>query len=280
MLELQNVSFRYPNKMLAVQDVSLTITEGEFVAVAGRNGSGKTTLTKLMMSLLKPAAGTVVFKGENTKRYTPADMARHVGYVFQNADRQIFRDTVAEELAYGPEQLGFTPAKIKETVEQALQVTGLAALAGAYPKALTKGQKQKVAIASALAMEPGVLILDEPTSGQDIQASRSLMELLAGLNAAGRTVILVTHNMEILAEYANRAVIMDQGTKAYDGTVRELFGQSRDVAAWGLREPATTVISRSLAAYGISLTGDPEELAREIYQAMGGAAYEKTGTAY
>ena len=272
MLEFKAVDFRYSGQNLAVQSLSLTIGAGEFIAVAGRNGSGKTTLTKLIMALLKPSAGTILFDGKETRKFSPADMARRVGYVFQNPDRQMFRDTVAEEVAYGPQQLGFSPDRLQAAVAQALEATGLTASAGAYPRALTKGQRQLVAIASALAMEPEMLILDEPTSGQDSQSADKLMKLLAGLHAGGRTIILVTHNMELLARYAKRAIIMDQGRKAFDGPVAELFGQSRDVAAWGLREPSTTLISRELAPYGVALTSCPDTLARDIGRLAGGGA--------
>lgn len=273
MLKFTDVSFQYPNKTIAVKSVSLDIAAGELVAIAGRNGSGKTTLTKLGMSLLKPSSGTITFRGQDTRHYTPADMARHVGYVFQNPDRQIFRDTVAAEVSYGPRQLGFADVKVQETVAKALAVTGLEELAGAYPRALSKGLRQRVAIASALAMEPEILILDEPTSGQDIQASHTLMELLSGLNGSGCTIILVTHNMELLARYCKRAVIMDQGSKVFDGSVRELFGQSRDIDAWGLREPSAALISRSLCQYGVAVTTCTGELAREIDQLLGGGAH-------
>jgi energy-coupling factor transport system ATP-binding protein len=272
-LELNKVTFRYKDGCVAVQDTSLTIEQGNFIAIAGRNGSGKTTLTKLIMSLLKPTAGVIQFRGQDTRNCTPADMARSIGYVFQNPDRQIFRDTVAAEVAYGPEQLGFSPDKIKENVEKALQTVGLEQLATAYPKGITKSQKQKVAIASALAMDPHVLILDEPTSGQDAQASKNLMELLKTLNAAGVTIILVTHNMELLARYAQRVVIMDKGTKAFDGPTCELFGRQRDVASWGLREPATTVISRRLGEYGVEVTTAPGELAASLSVLLGGKVH-------
>lgn len=273
MLKFTDVSFQYQNKTMAVKSVSLDIASGEFVAIAGRNGSGKTTLTKLCMSLLKPCSGSITFRGQDTSRYTPADMARYIGYVFQNPDRQIFRDTVAEEVSFGPQQLAFSDIKIRETVERALAVTGLEGLASAYPRALSKGLRQRVAIASALAMEPEIIILDEPTSGQDSQASHILMELLSNLNASGTTIILVTHNMELLANYCKRVIIMDKGIKAFDGSVGELFGQSRNVAAWGLREPAAALISRNLTQHGVGVSTCAKELAQDIYQLLGGALH-------
>lgn len=273
MLKFTDVSFRYSNQTLAVKSVSFDIAAGEFIAVAGRNGSGKTTLTKLMMALLKPCSGTITFHGQDTKKYSPADMARSVGYVFQNPDRQMFRDTVAMEVAYGPQQLGFPAEQLQQAVASALAVTGLEEFSNAYPRTLTKGQRQRVAIASALAMEPEILILDEPTSGQDSHSSHDLMELLTGLNAAGRTIILVTHNMDLLAQYAKRAIIMDQGVKAFDGSVSELFGQSRNIAAWGLREPAATLVSRSLTQYGVAVTSSAGALAQDVFRVMGGAKH-------
>lgn len=279
MLEFSNVSFRYPGGVPALKEVSLTIRPGEFVAIAGRNGSGKTTLTKLMISLLKPSSGSICLNGNATAKLLPADLAPHIGYVFQNPDRQIFRDTVEAEVAYGPQQLGFAPERIKAAVAQALETVGLTDLAKAYPRSLSKGQKQKVTIASALAMQPEILILDEPTSGQDARAGKQLMELLKKMHAQGKTIIMVTHNMELLAGYAQRAIIMDQGQKAFDGTITELFAEPREVKKWGLREPSAAVISRGLADYNVPVTSDVQKLAAEIAKRMGRHTHAKACTA-
>lgn len=268
MLEFSQVSFCYPGGLTALKDVSLTIRPGEFVAIAGRNGSGKTTLTKLMIALLKPSSGNISLNGQATAKQLPADLAPHIGYVFQNPDRQIFRDTVEAEVAYGPQQLGFESERIKTAVADALATVGLTDLAKAYPRALSKGQKQKVTIASALAMQPEILILDEPTSGQDARAGKQLMELLKKMHRQGKTIIMVTHNMELLAGYAQRAIIMEQGEKVFDGTVTELFAEPRDVKKWGLREPAAAVISRGLADYNVPVTSDVQKLAAEIGKRM------------
>lgn len=252
MLELRNVSFSYKIGQLAVNDVSLVVKEGEFLAIAGRNGSGKTTLTRLVMSLIRPTGGRILLDEADTTKCGTAEIARHIGYVFQNPDRQIFRDTVAEEIAYGPEQLGYTNDKIREIVSQAMANTGLTDLADAYPRTLSKGQKQRVAIASALAMEPKMLILDEPTSGQDCREKLRLMELLAGLNAKGIAIILVTHDMEIMMKYSRRVVVMAAGAKVFDGDTRELFVGGQ-LTQWGLREPSIVKIANGLKARNISL---------------------------
>ncbi|MBP2640910.1 MAG: ecfA2 3 [Firmicutes bacterium] len=264
MLEMTGVSYHYQPGKPAVDNVSLCIRAGEFAAIAGRNGSGKTTLTRLVMSLIKPANGQIVLNGVNTSSQSPGDIARHVGYVFQNPDSQIFRDTVASEVAYGPEQLGFSAPEIASSVAEALEKTGLTALADVYPRSLSRGQKQRVTIASALAMKPDILILDEPTSGQDAKEKESLLRILTELNEQGKTIILVTHDMDILARYAKRVVVMASGAKVFDGPVAELFAQGNDIRKWGLRAPAIMNISRKLSKYGVFPVLTATELSQQI----------------
>ena len=270
MLELRGVTFAYDrNQPPAVADVSLTIRRGEFIASAGRNGSGKTTITKLIMSLLKPTQGKVLLNDKDTKPDTPADMAHHIGYVFQNPDRQIFRDTVRQEIAYGPEMLGFSPAKLQEVTDKAMELTGVMSIADRYPRTLTRSQKQRVAIASALAMEPDYLILDEPTSGQDVDTHERFMTLLKEFHTAGKTIILVTHDMDSLVRYAERVVVMDKGVKVFDGAVLDCFSDQQRLHQAGLREPAAVSISSGLAEQGITLTTDVASLAEQILAKRG-----------
>lgn len=265
MLELRDVSFAYnKNQPPAVDGATLSIRRGEFVAIAGRNGSGKTTLTKLLMNLLKPTTGKVLLDDKDTKTVTPAAMARHIGYVFQNPDRQMFRDTVKDEIAYGPEMLGFSPEAVTEATDEAMEMAGVTELAGFYPRTLPKSQKQKVAIASALAMRPDFLILDEPTSGQDAVARESFMHLLSDFHRAGKSIILVTHDMDLLARFAERVIIMDQGNKVFDGPVGECFSDRRMLHAAGLREPSAVSVSCGLASKGITMTADVKKLAEQI----------------
>lgn len=271
MLEFEGVSYCYKPGSYAVREVSLKVAAGEFVAVVGRNGSGKTTLTRLVMALLKPAAGRILLDGRDTAGRNTAEMARQVGYVFQNPDRQIFRDTVAAETAYGPEQLSFSAEDAAAAVAEALAATGLAGLADVYPRSLSKGQKQRLAVASALALKPRLLILDEPTSGQDAREKLALMDLLTGLNRQGVAILLVSHDMELVARYARRAVVLAEGRKVFDGGVRELFAGG-ELAGWGLREPAAAKISRRLAGLGVAPAILPEELISAI-GAAGGEGY-------
>jgi len=269
MLELRNVNFAYKNQPHVIHDVSLTVNPGDFLAIVGRNGSGKTTLTRLIMSLIKPISGDILFEGNIIPHCTPAKMARHIGYVFQNPDRQIFHDTVAEEASYGPEQLGYSPEQTKTYVTEALAATGLSQLANAYPLSLSKGQKQRLTIASALAMQPTMLILDEPTSGQDARQRDQLLQLLLKLNQQGTTILLVTHDMDLLAACAQRAIVMAKGHKAFDGTITELFQDTLQLNNWGLTEPTSLKISRELAAFGLKQTASINELSHDLAGILG-----------
>lgn len=278
MLELKNVHFGYKSQLSVISNVSLNINPGEFLAVVGRNGSGKTTLTRLIMALKKPTSGEIFFDGQSTKKSSPADMARHIGYVFQNSDRQFFRDTVAQEVAYGPEQLGYSATQITDFAKEALSATGLSHLADAYPQALSKGQKQRLAIASALAMRPKLLILDEPTSGQDAQEQQQLMRLLVQLNNDGMAILLITHDMDLVAAYPQRAIVMDNGTKAFDGKISALFASASQLANWGLTEPAALTISREIVSLGISQTSSVEELSHHLIKLIGRTTHADIGT--
>ncbi len=267
MLELRQVSFAYP-QFTAVRDISLTVEPGEFTAIVGKNGSGKTTLTRLMMSLLKPSHGQILLNGQDTKKLLPADLATTIGYVFQNPDRQILRDTVEQEIAYGPQQLGFSPDRQQKNVQMAMEVCGLAELAQAYPRSLSKGCKQRLAIASVLALEPQMLILDEPTSGQDATDKDKMMKLLADLNNQGLTIILVTHDMEILMQYAQRVIVLNAGNMVFDGTPNDLFMDNNPIAAWGLQVPTILHLSQKLAKYGIPATNSADRLCQSLLGPM------------
>ena len=279
MLEIKEVSFSYPGQSPALNKVSVSIAPGEFIGLAGRNGSGKTTLTRLMVGLTKPADGQVLLDGKPAQDCGPAVMARSVGYVFQNPDRQIFRDTVATEVAYGPEQMDWNETERQAAVADALSMTGLTELADAYPRGLARSFRQKVAIASALALRPRLLILDEPTSGQDEEEKQQLMQLLGDLNRRGLGVILVTHDMELLLEHTRRTIVLHHGEKVFDGPTIGLFADpSRDVGVWGLRVPDAAAVAGKLTKIKISVRS-MEELAVGIQKHRGGKPDEEPGAA-
>ena len=278
MLDIQQVSFAYPGHAPALKDVSLTVAAGDFIGLAGRNGSGKTTLTRIMVDLAKPVSGQVLLDGKNTIQCGPAVMARAIGYVFQNPDRQIFRDTVAQEVAFGPEQMDWSDNERMQAVADALRMTGLESVAAAYPRGLTRSFRQRIAIASALALKPRLLILDEPTSGQDAEEKAQLMSLLDELNQRGIGIILVTHDMELLLAHTRRAVVLHQGEKVFDGQTEELFADdaAAKVAEWGLRVPDAAAVAGKLEK-PLGAVRTVEELADRIEGRLRGDEREKTG---
>ena len=278
MLDIQQVSFAYPGHAPALKEVSLTVAAGDFIGLAGRNGSGKTTLTRIMVGLAKPVFGQVLLDGKNTIQCGPAVMARAIGYVFQNPDRQIFRDTVAQEVAFGPEQMDWSDNERMQAVADALRMTGLESVAAAYPRGLTRSFRQRIAIASALALKPRLLILDEPTSGQDAEEKAQLMSLLDELNQRGIGIILVTHDMELLLAHTRRAVVLHQGEKVFDGQTEELFADdaAAKVAEWGLRVPDAAAVAGKLEK-PLGAVRTVEELADRIEGRLRGDEREKPG---
>jgi energy-coupling factor transport system ATP-binding protein len=236
-IEVEGLTHRYPNGVVALEGVDLTVRRGEFLAVLGQNGSGKTTLVKHFNGLLKPTEGTVLAGGEKTTEQGLRRLGQTVGYVFQNPDHQIFSDTVFDEVAFGPKIREMEESEIEERVEEALAAVSLEGRGDEDPFGLTKGERQRVAVASVLAVRPEVLILDEPTTGLDYAEQRSMMDLVKSLNETGSTIIAVTHTMWVVAEYAHRAVVVRDGRVALQGTVREVFAEEDELRDASLRSP-------------------------------------------
>jgi energy-coupling factor transport system ATP-binding protein len=236
-IEAVDLRFAYASGVEALRGVSLTIRQGEFVGVIGQNGSGKTTLVKHFNGLLKPSAGTLRLLGIDTRTKGVAELARHAGYVFQNPDHQIFCNTVREEITFGPRNIGMAAAEIEASLAHVIELLNLSGLEDRHPFRLSRGERQRLAIASLLAMRPRVLILDEPTGGQDRQQVNRLLATLRTLNAEGHTLILVTHDMELLAECASRTLVMFQGTLLLDGTPREVFKEAEVLKRTALAAP-------------------------------------------
>src|SRR5215216_6218165 len=236
-IQVEGLTYRYPNGVVALEGVDLTVRKGEFLAVLGQNGSGKTTLVKHFNGLLKPTEGSVRVGGEETKEQGLRRLGQTVGYVFQNPDHQIFSDTVFDEVALGPKIRGMEEDETKEQVEEALVAVSLGGRGNEDPFGLTKGERQRVAVASVLAVRPEVLILDEPTTGLDFAEQRSMMDLVKNLNEAGSTIIAVTHTMWVVAEYAHRVAVVRDGKVAMQGTVRDVFAEEDELREASLRPP-------------------------------------------
>ncbi len=206
-VEVKSLYHTYPSGIEAISGIDITINAQEFVAIIGQNGSGKTTFAKHLNGLLKPTAGKVFIKGMDTAKKRVSELARHVGYVFQNPDHQICCDTVETEVAFGPRNLHLEKEDIERRVQGALQAVDLLEYRTVNPKQLSKGQRQRVAFASILAMEPSVLIIDEPTTGQDYRDGIAMLDLVKRLNQEGHTVLFITHDMQLVAKYAKRVVV-------------------------------------------------------------------------
>ena len=250
--ELENVVFAYETDRgpkRAVDEVSLTIRTGEVVALVGHNGSGKTTLAKHLNGLHAPDAGHVRYDGREVTDYSMSAIGRDVGYVFQNPDHQLFADTVREEVEFGPQNFGISGEALNQRVSQALETVELTELADADPFALSRGQRQRVALAGILATDPAVIVFDEPTTGLDATQRDRFMRLVADLNrTAGLTVVAITHSMETVARYAPRTVVLEDGQVAYDGSTRRLFADRDRLDAHALQPPHVVDASNRLAA--------------------------------
>ncbi|MEF8858124.1 MAG: energy-coupling factor transporter ATPase [Halolamina sp.] len=241
LFELAGVEFAYGTDrgpVKAVDDVDLTVREGEVVALVGHNGSGKTTLAKQFNGLHEADAGEVTYKGRPVPEYSMGEIGREVGYVFQNPDHQIFAETVREEVAFGPKNFGLEGEELERRVERALETVELDGLEEADPFSFSKGQRQRVALAGILATDPEVIVFDEPTTGLDATQQRRFMDLVAELNREeGVTVVMVTHDMATVARYAPRTVVMRDGAVADDLPTRELFGDEDALAEYDLVAP-------------------------------------------
>jgi energy-coupling factor transport system ATP-binding protein len=242
----QGVTFAYPNGVQALKDIHLSITRGEYVAFVGQNGSGKTTLVKHFNGLLKPTQGAVRVFGEETKDKKVSTLSRRVGYVFQNPDDMLFCSSVAEEVAYGPTMLGFKPDEVQARVENILQELGLETQREIHPFALSLGDRQRLAVACVLSLDPEVFAFDEPTTGQDYFGGMSIMALIDQLHDRGKTIVIVTHDMPLVAEHAQRVVVMNQGQIALDGTPAEVFRQTDTLRQLSLRSPQVTLLAQRL----------------------------------
>jgi len=225
-IEIDRLWHAYPDGPTALKNVSLRICQGEFVAVMGRNASGKTTLVKHINGLLKPTKGKAVVTGIDTRRATIAQMSRKVGFIFQNPNDHIFADTVEEEIAFILKNRGFDGGEIAARVDEMLEMFALKEFRRQYPRSLSGGERQRVALASVLVAGPEILILDEPTRGMEYRLKSELMRFLNGYREKGNTVVLVTHDVETVAEYADRVILLSEGRIVVDGNKRDVLSRA------------------------------------------------------
>jgi energy-coupling factor transport system ATP-binding protein len=236
-----------------LSDVSLTIGAGEFIALIGQNGSGKTTLAKHLNGLLHPTRGVVRLRGADIRELPLNRVAADVGYVFQNPDHQIFAAAVWDEVAFGLRNFGVPAAELESRVRRALDEVGLNGLDREDPFLLGKGQRQRLAVASLLVLEPAVLILDEPTTGLDFKEQQRMMNLLRRLNDGGRTLVVITHSPWVVAEYAERGILMQGGRIRFDGPLRDLFAKEDLLTECRFRLPDVTRLGLACGVTALSV---------------------------
>ncbi|MFW6116657.1 MAG: energy-coupling factor ABC transporter ATP-binding protein [bacterium] len=251
-IRLEDVTYRYADGTVALRGIDLSINHGDFIALIGQNGSGKTTLSKCLNGLFKPTEGRVLVDGLDTKTTSITQMAKRVGYVFQNPDHQLFNNNVWDELAYGPRNIQLPTEEVKARVEEAASVVRLEeGHMKEHPFFLTKGLRQRVAIGSILALRPKVIIVDEPTTGQDRRQSLEIMDFLQDLHRErGHIIIIITHDMPIVARYAKRTLALGEGRLLADGSTREVFAQPDVLAQTFVEPPQITQLAQSCTDLG------------------------------
>jgi energy-coupling factor transport system ATP-binding protein len=223
MITVEDIHFAYSSDVKALKGVSLTVKNGEFVAIMGQNGAGKTTLVKHFNGLLKPNAGKVLIDGVETAKTSVAALAKNVGFVFQNPDHQLFSETVEEEIAFALKNFGYEPAIIEQRITWAVNLLGLNQYRKTSPFMLSGGERKRVALASVLAWDPQVLVLDEPTIGQDHLQKENLRQFIVQLQTQGKTIVIVTHDVEFVAECNPRVILMREGKIVADGEGRDIL---------------------------------------------------------
>ena len=267
-IEIDKVSFIYPDGTTAIDDISLNIEKGEKVAIIGQNGAGKTTTVKMLNRLLKPSKGQVIVDGWNTKNYTTAQMSRKVGYVFQNPMDQIFHSSVYDEMAFGPKKLKYSESEIKKVVEKAIEMTGLNDYKKENPYNLPYSVRKFVTVAAIIAMETEVIIMDEPTAGQDMKGIKILDELTRELMKQGKTVITITHDMEFVVNNFERIVVMANKKIIGDGNKKDIFKESEMLSQGKIKSPYISDLANELSMDKSILTINDfvEEFSEKIKQ--------------
>jgi energy-coupling factor transport system ATP-binding protein len=245
-IEARDVTFSYPTRRDVLQNLSLDVRRNELLAIVGQNGSGKSTLAALMNGILKPSSGKVLVHGKPTTDYKFADLAKRVAYIFQVPEKQFIRNTVRDEMAHGLKALGLPDEEVEARTNDVLQSVALQQRKDASPYLLSHGQKRRLSVACMVVSEPEVVILDEPTFGQDWLQAKRLMDYLRELADKGAAVAFITHDMRLVAEYADRCVAMAGGRIIIEGSPMELFSSTEVLQQANLKPPPVFGFSEEL----------------------------------
>ena len=251
MIKIKDLHFEYPTGVKALKGINLTVDDGAFLAIMGQNGAGKTTLVKHFNGLLKPTSGDVEVDGVNTKKASVAQLAQNVGFVFQNPDNQLFCESVEEEVAFALRNFGFDENTVNKQVDWALNLLDVTRYRKKSPFMLSGGERKRVALASILAWNPKIIILDEPTIGQDHQQKEKLRQFIVQLNTQKRTVIVVSHDIEFVAECKPRIVLMTEGKVVADGLAENILTNAKLVQQASVVPPEMTRLFQGLTEFGL-----------------------------
>lgn len=256
-IEAKDIGYRYPNGPRALKGVNFSINKGEKVALIGPNGAGKSTILLMFNGMLRPDSGAILFNGKEIEyeKKTLREIRRRVGFVFQDPDRQIISPTVWQDVAFGPVNLGMSNDEVKSAVSNAIYEVGLENFDRRPPHQLSGGEKKRVAIAGVLAMDPEVLIIDEPTSGLDPAGSEDLMELLTELNNQGKTIIISSHDVELVYPWADRIIIMQNGDVLADAEPDDAFKNRDLIRRARLSPPVLVELHQELEEQGMITNG-------------------------
>jgi energy-coupling factor transport system ATP-binding protein len=250
-LEARDLSHTYPPNVVALKNINLKVYQGEFVALIGQNGAGKTTLVKHFVGLLRPTKGSILIDGADIAKKRPAEISREIGLVLQNPDHQLFEQSGEEEIAFGPKNLGLPAEEVKKRVDESIKLVGLESQKTAYPFRLSFGDRRKLAVAAIYAMKPKVFILDEPTTGQDFQGRYDIVEIAKNLNKQGNTIIMITHDMELVTKYTTRTVVLGNGEIILDGPTHEVFEKTDVLQSTFLKPPQIGQLAQALKSFGV-----------------------------
>ena len=251
MIETKDIHYSYQNKVEALKGISLTINDGDFVAIMGQNGAGKSTLVKHFNGLLKPSQGKVLVDGVETGKTSVAALARNVGFVFQNPDHQLFSETVEEEIGFALKNFGFKPDVVEDRITWALNLLSLTQYRKTSPFLLSGGERKRVALASVLAWNPQTLILDEPTIGQDHEQKEKLRQFIIQMQTQKKTVVTVTHDVEFVAECNPRVILMKEGRVLADGKGKTILTDSALLFESSIVLPQIAQIYSKLGGLGL-----------------------------
>jgi energy-coupling factor transport system ATP-binding protein len=262
LIRVNDISYTYDNSVKVLHNISFEISAGECVALTGHNGSGKSTLVKHLNGLLKPSAGTVWIDGKDTSTTQTAKLARKTALLFQNPDNQICKRSVWDEVKFGPKNLGYPLQRIESLVEDALELFDLKQFKQNNPHDFGYSIRKRIAIASIVAMDTPILVFDEPTAGLDPYEVSLLIDTLKRLHSDNKTVIIISHDMDFVAENFTRTISLDDGRKVFDGSVHNLFRDYELMKNGGLRQPQVVQLCDALALNRIALT--PQECVAEL----------------